>query len=661
MTSQAPTTTTLRVQVNVPHVLTFLGGLYASPLAPLAEAVDNAADSGASEIQIRLTTSSVAVIDNGMGFSRGILKADQEVLDALTASGRTAPRDLLQAVSEYSLASFEWAMMYTGLSGKLLAAREGVRGRRGIGIWSFLMWARSVSVTSRMSPHLALLGGIKGEYPAYVLRPPSREDLERGDTSCTIEEASLGVRDAWGKLLSCGTRLEIHGVDLESEGLRPGVLEDYLSARFGQAIREGRFELTIVDQATRQGRAVQGGRIIRVTPPIYRGYLVWESPETPLAGGDGFVSGEIYYQPGATAGKVMLRLLGSDVCSLTEVAALNVLPWNSGSYMGYLTYVRFPKGSKGDEGSLLDPGKQRPNTSLVFFSRYLKTVSAIAAKVVEASGQKDRERARRDLGEIGDDTAAAVRAAIREIRSVSGRRLGAEAGTGRKSQKKKRRGTGRFERFIRVAVLNEHDEGVPGIELTLILGGEIVALKTTGDSGQIHFGQSVLLDEDGEYCYGLYIVRMNPRGFRVVGRAEHKVEIGRNDREPGAALFFHLETGQPKRKSANWSEDFRVWIHALDDPERLCGFRPGVIEINEAYASLAQAFADEDWVKVDSLIAAACAEVIAANMIEGDKAYVAAQQTKLFDAIHNHLRVIRQKRKQRAKARAKKLTGEKKK
>ncbi len=605
-------------RVVVPEVLRQLANIHGSSAEVVEEYVANGADAGATRIWVVVAPGQVTVIDNGSGMVPSLLPDDQAYFDMFledVAQRRPILNDLRDYVTQVSQKSLQWLMECVALSPKRPVAGTTIRGRRAIGALAFRQIASKAVWRTRPSDELSKEywpnGNRPANIPTFKLVPPT---LERYDMSYQIGISEVPLQDHTGKELASGTRVEISEISFDMEnGLRPGLLAEYLRGKFGPDIRLGRLQLVIVDRVSDEGKKTKAGREINVQPVEYKGVSLLH---TQL-----FLKGipfkvELYYNSTGRVDPPQLRWVGSDRRPLTDLREFQELPWTSGKISGFVEFPSFP-----ETEAPWTTDKLMPLDSPVR-NQWSKVVKGVVSQIEEAVTRiedKTKEKQLQGLATTLASVTTTVMADDEVFRDVI------VGGATVKSKNKKEAPAPVSNRVI-ATVINEHSRGVGGIPLQLMSDRKILAKRETGRSGYISFG---VLD-DGRYNLEMLI----PEGMTPLGMTEYRFNISPN--QPGYRVLFHLRTGAPKPEQKKISK-LRIWMHGweqIDEPFSIRRLKDGgYVEINTEAPAMQAAIISRNEDEVAILAAEYVAMAMTLYAVQGNPETMMFQVARLAASI----------------------------
>lgn len=625
------TTITRQSGVVVPRVLQILGTIYGSLAEMIAQYIENGRDANASKIWVVLDKDEIVVTDNGHGMLPDMLGDDRQLLDLYLEDlsdpdkrKRQSNFDIRQELSRPSLSSLVFMVEYAAFSPKLQEAGSRIRGAKGIGAIAFRQFGDEAVWTTRPNSELATAfwgeEAVKKPVPTIELRAPTNEQLGWGDTTNTIEYPVSPLKDPYGNELESGTTITICSLkEGVIEGLKPSVIVDYLSGRFGSDIRLGELQLIIIDKVS-SSRPIE----TMVKPPTYEGVLLIKTTGY-LRGGHHPYEIVIYFNPKEKNHYPELHRFGSKVPgNITNIEQLNCFPWNSGQLGGW---IEFPPIS--DTEAPWDGEKKKPLHSPTF-KKWLETVEKIGNEVISRIEEiNERSRIQR-TEQISLMVEQSVTQAIRNIDAFRDFSVVTPySKRDRKPSKAKSRKHEDLRTFV--SVHNENYHPVPGVVIELVKSGAVIESKMTGLTGTIAYG---ILDE------GRYSVRIAsiPPGTTIDGDKQETFNIGPNLRK--VHVHFRLFTGEPKPEEKKKIPAITIRRHDLDDPGvayDITRMHLGIVTINSAGYEYRAALDSRDEAKQIRLECLYVASAITEYYLKGDISYVLAHANRLFEMTYSNV------------------------
>lgn len=613
------------VSVVIAQVLQHLATVYHSTVEALAQAVENAVDAEATQVWIVLESNRITITDNGRGMVDQPTPEDMDVLEqfqALLQAGAGVSGDVRNQVSPASRQTLWWMMQYVAFSQKM--GNPSVRGVRGIGALAWMTYGGTALI--RTKPNTELAEAYWGSnqltiIPTYELHPPTREQLSHHDVSYQIGETEKPLTDPWSKPLPNGTLVQVTGLDQgQMESLRPALLAQYLQSRFGGDIREGRVQITMIDQLTDEGQKTRGGKQIHIRPVEYKGVLILQRTYH-MAGGTGPFTLHLRYNSRGRRGttKVMLRRKDSEVTDIASLSELDIEPFNSGKLEGF---IDAPDLSEDDFP--WDTSKTRPMGG-ARYNQWIKKILGLIPEILESIESLEEKAKERQRDHYGETVADALRAAIQQVDAFADTLVGAPPAVATATKRTRTKNEHKPQTAVRAAVLDEHAKGVRNVTIEVSLNGQLVRSQSTGMSGQVYFGHLPV----GQYEMRVVI----PEGIGEL-TSNPSLQFRLTEGQPGFRGVFRLKTGTtaPVKKPTT---RISVWFRELADPGQLYNQRLGVgiLEINTLAEPIANALASNDQRKLDAIIAFSAAAAVAEYALEGDKMFILHQTALLATQI----------------------------
>lgn len=625
-------------RVFIARAIPALGRVYPSSIEALAQPVENEADAGAKKIWVVLEPGRVTVVGDGSGMIPYMLDEDhQRMEDFFEASqrGELQGYDLESVIPSDSSSrrSLEWMMECIALSAKK-PGEKGTRGMRGIGSLAYLQYATDATVITQPLPELGT-GYWGGKVDPRYSNPPlklvafSAESLSRGDATYTIDISEVPLTDPWGKPITHGTRVEITGIRQGEEDIsKPGSVASYFRSRFGDDIKQGRYELTIVDRVSEDARKT-GEKLIRILPTVYKGIPLVDEEVAVRPGVTFAIS--IWFDPNGRNLSPMVRHKGSEKFELTKLQSFHQDPWNTGKLWGYVDFPTYPNEEElwDTSKTMLLPTQQRRQWEQAV-ARYARQIEAQIEEIL----QRFKERG---FKELASDIASATADAMSEVEAF--REQNIPGLTPPRTRKTPAPRTAPVT--VEASVLNEHNRGVAGIQVELYLQGKLIMKRSTGLSGHVSLGKH-------EYSRGYRLRIELPNGVILLEPQEYPFDLKENIRE-GIRAVFRIVTNEPKPDSPKISSKFTMEFTPLDDPLRPWEqwLHVGLIRYNSAHPELSDAFDQNDEERKAALLAQYTSGAVTEFCIRGELPYVLMQQSLLYIQIYKHLREHQAERKRK--------------
>lgn len=634
-----------------PKVIVDLGRIYPPPEA-IAQAVENGIDAEATTVWVVIEQKRIMVIDNGHGMIPFLLPEDQDRIDTAyerMQSGKLPEGyDVRSKISLISRQSLNWMRECVALSSKIPGEQKNARGIRGIGAYAYFSYGNEAAIITKPTVRLAKefwgddLKPTEGKIPVLMLDLPSADGNLGGDPAISGEP----LKDPWGKEMEYGTRLEVTNLreGIENE-VKPASLAGFFSRRFGDDVRTRKVEIYVIDRVTSEGQKTRGGKEIMVQPPAYLGVPVLEK-EVSASDGTPFRM-LVYYDPRGKNRSLTVRRKRSEVFKLTDLLEFQKEPWNL--LHGYIDFPDYL-----NDENLWDSAKTRLLTSKKR-DQWIKKLMSFTKEIEDSIKQTESRFRQKDLEDLSKDLAAVTVNALSEIDYFRDRALipaKKEPGKGHP------RGPSKALTAVEVRVINEHNIGIPGVEIKFFQNSNLLSVKVTGLSGGISFGR---VAEGKKYR----VQMINPEGTRPTGATFYDFDL--TSTQKGFNCRFQLYTGAPKPHRSSitsferWMRDFeedtdRPWVQRL---------RNGLIEYNTLpHTDLGMAIEsnDEDlqWALFSEYTAGAFSEFFAREDQErGDEGFLSfeerigqllAQKSLLYAKIYQYLRQVRQEHKKKLAA-----------
>lgn len=608
--------------------------------------VENAGDAGATDIWVVLGKETIKIIDNGTGMA---LMPPEELEKLRQLSQEDEPftefEDIREAFSKVALHSLQWYAECIALSAKAMpeiAERGDIRGTKGVGKESWRSIGNECTVLTRPAYSLAKRypgweGLLPTEVPTLLFKHAGQEQLENRSTEYQIGISSELLRDPHGKELEHGTAVKI--TDLRKGDIwelrRPRTVVKRLQSRFGRDIKAGRYQITVVDRVTHQGRSqkTRTGIFRIVPPPKYEGTLILEKRFCIEHEGEKhFCTAELYYDPEGQGLSPRVLYRNREASPLSELGEqqFQTYPWH-GKVTGAISYISL---GAGDE-YLWDAAKEKP-AKIAVYREWVAGVKRLTPHLEQAMEKVDKEAKQEELQELGRDLTSVMNDLLREledhpIRDVVGVPP---------PERKKKRGKARkspFEEYVIVRVRNQDDRGVPNVTITLYRGTEALQQEKTGVYGRKTFG----IWPPGTYRLE---IEVDPNKARVLGSPVRKFKLAKDN--PGTEAVFTVETliplppiQRPRRPKV------RFQFRGLADPDvpwRDAIATRGTVEINTLAEAMKIARDAGNWTEVTRLIAHYAAAAISHASFPKDAHTALLQSSLLFPVI---LARLREKRK----------------
>ena len=611
--------------VDLPRMVRHIAGLHGGNISEaFAQFAENGFDAGADRVWIHLTPDMIAITDGGHGMVERISPQDAAIIarhQQLPASSRG---DIRLLMSRPSLCSLERMMTQIARSSKLPGTDPKVAGMMGLGFWSWLLLGGRVRVITSPDEELTRLYYLSFDTsPAWELIPPSAADLANGSVTFTTRlVAPTLLRTPSGVRLSHGTRVEITELHPGVRKLleKPGMLAAMLSTRLAGILESGH-ELVIVDQITEEGKKTRGGRTIPVLRPRTTGRCVFDQTLSTESGFPFRVF--LYHDPSATNLYPVVTLGGNHKNPLPQLQGFNHSPWDRGQLGGTVAFPDYPNQDK-----LWDPSKQRPLPHTLAYDEWLTACTSIEADLTAAIEAKPSP-VDATLRQLSSALVAATRETLTQSPVFSGvlmpdrSRARPKSSRGAKAKKE-------VPTTVIARVVNEHREGVEGVQVSLYLGDKRLDSSQTDQYGRVNFGRR---------RPGIgYILRLVlPSHAEPDGETEVTFDLI-NKVQEGITHTFHIVTHEPARvvKPVTGFQP----VYRSMGPEVLWRelLHAGLIEYNIDHPALRTALERGDDKEVLLLLAQYTASAITQYSLSGPTQFILQERDKLALALLERLR-----------------------
>lgn len=323
-------------------------------LEAVKELLDNPPDAEATHITVVIYPRVLIVYDNGHGmvpfFTEEGLGLANERIVAIKRNSLGLNDDLRGIVTDVSQRSLLWPSTYAGMSSK--AGRRQTTGYRGVGIQGSIQIGEPVEFISRPRSDLAEEfyqdPALQRDPPVYRWLMPTFEQVLKRQVDPDIRPFEGNFVDHNGKPIDHGTIVRVNNLKPEAVNvLQPDHLIKILQSRYGGRIRSG-LVIEVIDRFTPAGVKTPEGKVYKVPPSVYRGYLLidhsGEEDDAPVlvmrSGGQRIpVRAQIYWTPDPTdQDQLMMRRNGIDTVPISTVDALKHSPWTINGLTGYIEF-----------------------------------------------------------------------------------------------------------------------------------------------------------------------------------------------------------------------------------------------------------------------------------------------------------------------------------
>lgn len=575
--------------INAARAMLQLGNLY-KLFEAIAQAVENEADAGAKQVWVVITPTTLEVVGDGHGMVPAIVPADRatltEYLELATTGKLGADFEIRELISPTSRQSLEWMIEQISYSAKVPGEGDsGVRGMRGIGSLAYLSYAKRAVYYTRPTPALERDFIGRGGQPrdrrkTWQLTPPTRDMLERFDTSYEIDLAPENLSDPWGQPLQHGTHVVVSEIlpGFKQEIQQTKLLITALQKRFGEDVRQGKYSLYVLDRLRKEEK------LWSVTPIEYKGIKILQD--------EGIVDGvpfaiELYFNSRASTNNIQVLRKGSGVLELTGIPEFQSAPWTEVS--GFVAFPNYPNDEDLWDSSktLLLPTEQ--------YHTWVQEILRFKPHIEKAIEQYLHAERTSGLDDIGKELSHAFNQALDELPHFEGLTVSRPQ---RSTRTKRPIQKGGMTAVI-AKVVNEHSVGVPGISVTLFSGATSVATKVTGKSGSVTFGRQE---------FRAYKLRITlPQNTTPLSKTEQAFAL--TSTAPGHRAVFRIHTGAQAPPKLPSRTIRLVFLPFADDPEQPWRERltVGNIDINTDAPDFRKAILDDDDDAKASLLAQYCA------------------------------------------------------
>lgn len=551
--------------------LQLLSRVYKSPMAVIAEYLENGADANATKIWVVIEPDKITIVDNGTGMVPDILEEDRHLLEQFTKGDYTGETDIRQLVSPPTRSSLLWMVQYAAWSSKIQSEVTSQRGVYGIGSIAFRMIANKAIWTTKPNRTLALaFWGSKAieQIPTWCLVPPTNDELAKNVITNRI--APVGdLKDPFGEPMVSGTSVEISELSAGvSDALRPALVQDYLAHRFSTDLRSKRISLTVVDRISVMGKRIKGGKKLEVLPPIFRGQQIVNT-EGHLSNGKYPFRVEIWFDDKGTNLRPQIVRKKSAVGSITAIEDLNVFPWNSGQVSGTIEWPDIP-----EKDAPWDSGKHMPlpSTSLSQWIHALRFIAKDISESMDLAKKRSKdEMLQRRVAAVAKalSTAMAESEIFSHMMYLPPKKRNASVVKAPRSQEE--------DNETRIRVVNEYGSPLRGVEVVLEKNGKEISRSKTRFSGTVNFGSL----ENGKYRVKLMLPKNSwkcveePLGFEI------RYNL------PRVKSTLTVVTGEPRTASPDKLPGIILWPRAMGNETQLYSIERitrGIIEINVNHA-----------------------------------------------------------------------------
>lgn len=597
--------------------------------------VENATDAGAKNVWVVIERDGIIVTDDGHGMVPDMLPEDYEMIKLFKEEARSGKltekddiRDLIPPTSP-SRKSLRWLAEYAAFSPKRSAEGVKTRGRLGIGTLAFRQIANSAVWLTRPALELAdefwgeNVPG-KGVMPVFEFVPPTDEALRKYQMGYRIAQSKEELCDHNGRRIVSGTSVRLHQIR-QGVNVVPALLTEYLSTRYGEDIRNELLNILVVDTTAADG-AKGKGKEYRVQPPKYRGIQILK--EKVYLGGVGSFEAELYWDSrGGRALRPELRHKNAAVnADLTRVPGLNISPLNTGRISGY---VEFPDVAEDLAPWSLEKDMPLESQLRNEWVRQVKDLAARGANRVFEIEDRVRQRSIEDFAEALSTAAALAMNDDPIYRNLA---------FGPSVRRPRQGGTKPVvvEDRVLVTVLDEHNRGLSEITVELSQGKKVLKRGDTQKSGGFSFGKLPL----GEYTVSVVV----PVKMKAQGRPQANIKL--TETQPGVRVTFHLITGLPEKpRDRQIRRRPHIWVEPFPDPDQpysIENMENGWLRLNSEFLPLRQAQLAKDTELEGALGATLVALAITEYGLDGDRAFLFRNASRLVGSMLSQVREIRQ-------------------
>lgn len=527
-------------QFDQANTILVLAAMYDSTNESIAQSIDNPIDADATWIQVKVSPTSLLIVDNGTGMVPHMTSDDLEILKDYyekSNKGELLPNyDVRKHLTPSSQKSFQFMYRAISLSGRVLdkLTKSNVKGMRGVGNLAIYQFGETAIYTSRPSldlarEHYAKPGLQDRDIKTYQLLTPTKAELNMQQAPFRIVESKEPLVDAFGKPLAHGTRLEVTGITPEeAKSLIEGYFPTFLRGRYSRDILNG-LKLMLIDSVSNEGKRTPGGKVQFINPPVYKGIPIIEEGATFFVRPNVSFQSCLFYNPRGRHEKVMIRREGSEVQDCATLDRFKKTLLCEGKFAGYIDFPTYPDDSQlwnSAKTVLRERSPERKQWEDAILFQIIPMLEKRVATYQEALNESE-------LKSLARAATAAVTQALQEVEVFKGTTIPSykpNAGSGRGKKGKQPR---KPPQHHIAKVLSEYNQGVPDIEVELLCRGKLLDRKTTGKSGGVSFGRWT----PNKYTIKVLI----PAGMSAFER--HIIEKETTEAEPGIKAVFKIHTG----------------------------------------------------------------------------------------------------------------------